>query len=140
MKKQLKKHEARELALQVLFQREFLKEADVAESLDYFKGLSHPGETTFEYAKNLLLGVLENKERIDEIIASHSNNWKLHRMALVDLNIMRIAVYELEFSNTDTPPKVSIDEAIEIAKRYSTTESSSFINGVLDHIAKKKIS
>jgi len=85
------------------------------------------------FAEKIIRGVLENKQVIDELISRHLINWPFYRVALVDRNIMRIAVYEMLFCK-DIPPAVSIDEAIEIAKEYSTEASGKFVNGVLDKI------
>lgn len=81
----------------------------------------------------LIKGVLENKPRIDSLIERYSSNWKISRMGCVDRNILRIAAYELLFC-PDIPPKVSINEAVDIGKLYGTEESGAFINGILDGI------
>ena len=88
-----------------------------------------------EFARQIVEGVSRNVREIDQLIESHSTHWKISRMALVDRNILRMAVFEILYCE-DIPPSVSINEAIEIAKRFGTEESGSFINGVLDHIAK----
>ncbi|MEZ4871567.1 MAG: transcription antitermination factor NusB [Bdellovibrionales bacterium] len=131
-----KRRQARELALQILFQGEFLESIDVDNSLDFFKVALETNNETYVYAKHLCMGVIENKETIDSTIQSHSSNWKLHRMAMVDLNILRISTFEILFSSDQVPPKSSIDEAVDLAKKYSTQESSKFINGVLDQVLK----
>lgn len=139
MKDITKRHQARELALQVLFQKEFLTEDfDSYKSLDYFRGVIEKNNDVYKYAELLVIGVIEHGDAIDQKISSFSENWALKRMALVDLNILRIATFEIEFFDNSVPPKSSIDEAIEIAKKYSTTESASFINGILDQIYKSK--
>ena len=89
-----------------------------------------------EYATELVKGVWENHGEIDQIIQAHSQNWKVARMALVDKNILRIAVFELKFHAADVPRNVVFDEAIEIGKRFGSQESSSFINGILDNIVR----
>lgn len=81
----------------------------------------------------LIKGVLENKPHIDSLIERYSSNWKISRMGCVDRNILRIAAYELLFCH-DIPPKVSINEAVDIGKLYGTEESGAFINGILDGI------
>jgi N utilization substance protein B len=88
-----------------------------------------------EYSRILLSGVLDKVSEIDGRIEACSEHWRLDRIAVVDRNILRIAVYELLYK-PDIPYKVIIDEAIEIAKSYGTTESGAFINGVLDHLHK----
>ncbi|MDT8443728.1 MAG: transcription antitermination factor NusB [Desulfuromonadales bacterium] len=88
------------------------------------------------FAERLVCGVAENLERIDQEINSYSNNWALDRMARVDLAILRLAAYELIYC-PDVPQNVVINEAIEIGKRFGTEETSSFINGVLDHLSQQ---
>jgi len=86
------------------------------------------------HALTILTGVLERKEPIDKAIGGHTDHWSVSRMNLIDRNILRIAVYELLFCD-DIPPKVSINEAIELGKLYGTRETKRFLNGVLDRIA-----
>ena len=80
--------------------------------------------------------VQSHKLEIDRLISKHSQNWKISRMALLDLNILRIAVYEILFSETKESPKIFINEAVDLAKAYGGADSSKFINGILDSIAK----
>lgn len=127
---------SRELALQVLFQQEFSPQLDFREGLETFRGNFVASKEVWEYADLLLDGITSKKEEIDEILQKNTAHWSVARMALVDRNLMRIAIYELVFSNQDIPPKVAINEAIEISKKYGTTDSASFINGVLDQIVK----
>lgn len=89
-----------------------------------------------EFAGGLVEGVRENLEEIDQLIARHATHWKLSRMACVDRNILRIAIYELKF-RPDIPSTVSIDEAIEIGKKFGTEDSGAFINGILDPFSKE---
>lgn len=89
-----------------------------------------------DFAVRLVKGTLKNKQTIDDLIASHSNNWRIDRMPATDRNILRMAVYEL-LEEAETPAKVVINEAIEIAKKFGTTDSAQFINGVLDSIRLK---
>jgi len=90
-----------------------------------------------EFAGDLVKGTLENLEQIDAVIQKAAENWDLNRMAAVDRNILRSAVYEILFRN-DIPPAVTINESIEIAKKFSSLEAAPFINGLLDKIAKDK--
>ena len=87
------------------------------------------------FTEQLINGVFDNLEEIDHQIGEHSHNWKLNRMSSVDRNILRIAIFELLFCD-EIPPKVSINEAIEVAKTYGDKNSPSFINGILDQIEK----
>ena len=127
---------ARELALQVLFQQEFSPTLDYETGLKTFRGNFQAPEEVWNYALTLLNGLETHKEKIDQTIDSNSSHWTLDRMALVDLNILRIASYELLFLSDEIPPKTAINEAIEISKKYGTTESGGFVNGVLDQINK----
>jgi len=85
------------------------------------------------YAREVVVGVWENRTDLDRLISRSSKNWRVERMSRVDINILRIAIYEVLYMK-DVPPKVSIDEAVELGKRYGTEESGAFINGILDHI------
>ncbi len=91
-------------------------------------------EEVQEFTNMLVRGVLQNRESIDNEIQTSSKNWKLNRMALVDRNILRLAVYELKHCE-DIPKRVSINEAIELGKKFGSEDSGSFINGVLDKIS-----
>jgi len=85
------------------------------------------------YSREVVVGVWENRTELDRLIRRSSKNWRVERMCRVDRNILRIAIYEV-LKRKDVPPKVSIDEAVELGKRYGTEESGAFINGILDHI------
>jgi N utilization substance protein B len=146
------RRKAREAALQILYSFEFEPTSvalAVARYWDQFPAARDPLEsadgapevdsprTTQEvrgFATQLVQGVLEHRGDIDARIRDASTNWRLERMALVDRNILRIAAYELLWME-DVPRKVSLNEAIEIAKRYGTEDSSAFINGLLDRIS-----
>ena len=90
------------------------------------------------YANLLSQGVGGHMEDIDQKISDYATNWQIKRMAIIDRNIMRIGLYELKYT-TDIPPKVAINEAVELAKKYGDLESSKFVNGILDKIHKKEI-
>lgn len=127
---------SRELALQVLFQQEFAPKQTVEAGLENFKRSFAATAEVWEYALDLLRGVEKNHKEIDETIQKNSAHWTLKRMALVDLNIMRVATFELKFGGGVVPPAVCIDEAVEISKKYGTVDSSAFVNGILDQIMK----
>lgn len=91
---------------------------------------------TVKFANDLTEGVLAQKDPIDLLIAKYSEHWKISRMAAVDKNLLRLAIYEIK-NFPDIPVKVTLNEAIEIAKKFGSEESGSFINGVLDKIAKE---
>jgi N utilization substance protein B len=89
-----------------------------------------------EYTRALVQGIQSNKEKIDSIIQTASSHWKVQRMALVDRNVLRIAVFEMKVAAKELEPQIAINEAIELAKKYGSTDSGGFVNGVLDQIAK----
>ena len=91
------------------------------------------------YAKKLLDGVQEKADAINQLISKYAENWRLERMSVIDRNILRLAVYEVHYQD-DVPTSVAINEAVEIAKRYSTDDSGPFINGILDSMAKEEAS
>ena len=92
-----------------------------------------PPEGVKDFSKKLLLGIWENRESLDRTIAQASLHWRLERMSHVDRNILRMGVFEI-LHMEDIPPKVSIDEAVEMGKKFGTEESGAFINGILDKI------
>ena len=127
-----KRRRARELAIQVLFHLEFVTQDPAAEFdrvCDNFGFSTSPRP----FSKQLVLGVWENRALIDRLIRQSSKNWRLERMSHVDRNILRLGVYEILYQK-DIPHKVSIDEAVELGKKFGTEESGSFINGILDNI------
>ena len=128
---------ARESILGALYAYELTGEEKNKVLLDVFERNSFDEETKI-YISNLYDNILENKTWAENLISDNLDNWKLERVATLDQLIMRIAISEIYF-NEDIPPKVSISEAIEIAKIYSTEDSSSFVNGVLDSIYQRKI-
>jgi len=126
---------ARELALQMLYQHELSGEPPEVIQSDFEEWKSAP-ETARRFADELLRGTLEHLGEIDGLLARQTAHWKLDRLAAVDRNILRIAMFELLY-HEETPPAVVIDEAIEIAKRFGAEESSRFVNGVLDGFVKR---
>lgn len=127
-----KRSQGRELALQALYQFEIRGEEVVEELQSFCKEYAKDADV-YEFAISLINGSLPVIKELDEKIASVAENWDIHRMAVIDRNILRLAVYELLYRD-DIPPKVSINEAIDLAKRYSTENSGTFVNGVLDKI------
>lgn len=127
---------ARELALQMLFQAEFTPPSAAPEILRRFQEEFDVPRDVVEYADLLVQGIFLHRDQLDQTIQAASSHWKLPRMALVDLNVMRIALFEIKFAASPLPPKVAINEAVEIAKRYGSTDSGSFVNGILDQAAK----
>ena len=127
---------SRELALQVLFQQEFAPHQSVRQGLDNFRRAFTEPPEVWSYALELLEGVEVNKQAIDDTIQGRSAHWALKRMALVDLNVMRLSTYEMRFAANRLPPGVAINEAVEISRKYGTNESGAFVNGILDQVAK----
>lgn len=126
------RHRARELTLKMLFQNEYVPSENRSPE-DADNSESWP-QSVREYAIKIYKGVLENKKALDETIAASSAHWKLNRMALVDLNILRVGAYELLHCGSEIPAAVAIDEAVELAKVFGSQDSASFVNGILDQI------
>lgn len=128
------RREGRELALQLLYALE-LNPINVQEMLRLSRENSRASaEEARVFAEELVDGVVANRDAIDKIIVEKSKNWAISRMARVDLNIIRVAVFELVFLS-DIPKNVTMNEAIEVAKKFGTEDSPAFINGMLDEIA-----
>ena len=127
---------ARERALQLLYQFE-LTDAPPEEMQADFEEWRNAGQGVREFADTLLRGTLARLDEIDGELGRQTTHWRLERLAAVDRNILRLAMYELMFE-TDTPHAVVIDEAIEIAKKYGTKDSGRFVNGVLDGFVKRR--
>jgi len=126
------RREGRELALQLLYALD-INPMDISEVLRLSRESSRVADGVRIFAEELVAGVRANLGEIDAKIAEKSKNWAITRMAKVDLNILRMAFFELMFRD-DIPRKVTINEAIEIAKKYGTEDSSAFINGMLDEL------
>ena len=123
-------------AMQFIYAWEVSPEEDLAARLyQFFNHLEHPREY-FAFAEELAAGTIEHLGRIDDAIREHAQNWTFSRIAKVDLAVLRLAIYELLY-RLDIPPVVSINEAIEMAKTYSTLDSRRFVNGILDRLKDK---
>jgi N utilization substance protein B len=151
------RREARERAVQFLFQYDLNRSEDLDQALNHFwesqrssaladeKGNAKWGQktelapqTTDEaavrlFAEPLIRGTLERQNELDEQIKKYAKNWDLHRMAVVDRNVLRLAIFEMLY-RYDIPPIVSINEAVDIAKKFSTEDSGKFVNGILDKV------
>jgi N utilization substance protein B len=152
-----KRREARERAVQFLFQHDMNPPEDLEAALNHFWDSQRPAAIAEEkavarwgqdvelppptaeeaelrlFAEPLIRGTLQYRDEADEHIKKHAQNWELHRIAAVDRNILRLAIYEM-LHRDDIPPVVSINEAVEIAKKFSTVESGKFVNGILDKV------
>jgi len=131
------RRQSRELALQVLFQQEFTKNGDLTSSLADFRESFSATDEVWDYTRLLIQGVEKHGEEIDALIQRHSSHWTLPRMAMVDRNIMRVAVFETKFADEPIPPAVAINEAVEISRKFGTNDSPAFVNGILDQIVKQ---
>lgn len=134
----MKRRRAREYALQLLFQLDVTR-GKLTDKLmkDFWKDTKEDNDIK-EFANSLIRGTTENIAEIDKIIKKSAEHWSIGRMAIIDRNIIRCAAYELLY-RADIPPSVTINEALEISKKYSSEDSASFINGILDKIQKSKI-
>jgi transcription antitermination protein NusB len=133
----MNRRKAREYALQALFQREFGGSQSELLPVEKLSGNDSEKSETEEFANELVRGTISHLEEIDGVLKAAAEHWELERMAAVDRNILRFAVYELLY-RSDIPSAVTINEALEIAKKYSSLESVPFINGLLDKIAKDR--
>jgi N utilization substance protein B len=124
------RRKAREIALQVLYSLNFVN-IDAQDALDLFWGNFVAPKAAKEFAAFLVQGTCEHKEELDKLIAGCSDNWSLGRMSRVDINILRLAVFEFLYCD-DIPPKVTLNEAVDLGKTFGSENSGSFINGILD--------
>jgi transcription antitermination protein NusB len=130
------RRKAREYALQMLFQWDITHDSIDQVATSFFQNQPEESQVVVDFANKLVTSTVEHVEQIDEFIRRHAEHWRLDRMATVDRNILRLAVQEFLFDK-ETPKTVVINEAIEIARRFSAQESPQFINGVLDSIKKE---
>jgi transcription antitermination protein NusB len=128
------RHKARECALQMLFSIDMVGEDCRLLAGNYWRNLGEEAvdERTREFADDLVCGTIDNLAAIDDRIRTRAEHWRIERMAIVDRNVLRLAVYE--FLYRDTPNTVAINEALELARRFSNFEATQFINGILDAI------
>ena len=132
----MKRRKAREYALQILFQVDFTKKRIDSKDLEEFWSGKKESRSVKEFTEDLVRGTLNSIDEIDAMIERVTENWLLKRMAAVDRNILRFAAYEILYRK-DIPSAVTINEAIEVAKKFSSAESAPFINGILDRLAKE---
>jgi N utilization substance protein B len=131
------RRKSRELALQALYQWNITRQ-DPFLILDQQKANFSPADEDDGFAQQILMGVLEHYNHIDELIEKFSEHWRLDRISIIDRNILRMAIFELLFRE-DIPPKVTLNEAIDLGKRFGSEDSSAFINGILDRIQKEVV-
>jgi len=126
---------AREVALQVLYQDDFRSATERGSDGAFLRGRL-ASEELVTFARSLIMGVRRNLGEIDAELTQKADNWSLHRMAATDRNVLRLGAYEILYS--DTPNRVAINEAIELAKRFGSAQSALFVNGVLDRLFDEK--
>lgn len=127
---------SREIALQILYQMEFDSNLTPAQGLRQYEDHFKNDQSSLDYTQKLIAGIKEHQSQIDETIQKFSINWKISRMSHVDRNIIRLSIYEMTHMKDEVPKNASINEAIEIAKKFGSEDSSHFINGILDQISK----
>ncbi len=123
---------AREVVLQILYEDDLNPDRNMAVSDEFLRRRLGHEETLVEFAGDLLAGVRRNRGELSQLLEATAENWSLARMAVTDRNVMRLAAYELLY--TETPSRVVLNEAIELARRYGSKQSSQFVNGILDRL------
>lgn len=131
----MKRRKAREYALQLLFQLDIKKEKPTLTLFKRFWTDEDPDAEVRAFTEEIVKGTFKHMRTINEKILACAKNWSLDRMATVDRNVLRMAAYEILY-RVDIPPSVTINEAIELAKKYGTDESGAFVNGILDSVAR----
>ena len=131
-----RRRQAREFALQLLYELDVRGDSDPAAAIDAFWRRQPAHDEVRVFAGAVVRGVKEHQPKIDELIVRFAEHWELGRMAVVDRNVLRAGIWELLWG-VDVPPKVAINEALEIARRFSTEESTRFINGLLDRVRRE---
>jgi N utilization substance protein B len=130
-----KRTHAREIALKILYSSDITKESLANSAARFWENEAEEEEDVREFADYLVQGVAAHRDEVDRTISKCAENWEMERMATVDRNILRVACFELMFAE-GIPPKVAINEAIDIAKKYGDKDSGKFVNGILDRINK----
>ena len=132
----MRRRRAREYALQILFQVDFRSQEVSRNDFEDFWLDKNESEDVRKFTEELVRGTIERLDEIDSRLAKVAENWVLKRMAAVDRNILRFAAFEILYRK-DIPPAVTINEAVEVAKKFSSSEAAPFINGILDKLAKE---
>ena len=128
------RRQSRELALQILFQIEFAPQIEYAEFLEVFE--QSFDQDVIDYADLIINGVKTNAEKLDKLIQSSTQNWSISRMAIVDRNILRMAMFEMKLMENPLKPEIVMNEAVDLAKKYGSTDSGGFVNGILNQAAR----
>ncbi len=127
-----RRRRAREVVLQVLYQDDLNPDRKLSVDGDFISRRLGGDDATIEFAHDLLAGVRRSRNELDEMLKARAANWSLHRMAATDRNVLRLGAYEILY--TDTPNRVAVNEAVELAKRYGAKQSPQFVNGILDRL------
>jgi len=131
-----KRSRAREVVLQILYQEDLNPDSDLLIQKEFLRGRLRNDEKLIDFGHGLLIGTREHRQKIDQQLELFADNWSLRRMAATDRNILRLGAYEILYS--DTPGRVAINEAVELAKRFGGKHSPPFVNGLLDRVLKSK--
>lgn len=123
---------AREVVLQILYQDDLNPDRRLSTDEDFLTRRLVGDQALIDFAKELVAGVRRNRRELDEMLKRRAMNWSLERMAATDRNVLRLGAYEIMFS--DTPDRVAVNEAVELAKRYGAKQSPQFVNGILDRL------
>ena len=134
----MSRKDARDNAFKCVYEYEFNKEKSIEEILNFCYEENEVNDSEKEYIDEVVSGVIKNIEKIDENILKHLKNWSMARIAKIDLAILRVAIYEICYMSDVIPFKVSINEAVELAKKYGNPDSKSFVNGLLAKVIEDK--
>lgn len=127
-----RRRRAREVVLQVLYQDDLNPDRKLSADDDFISRRLGGDEATIDFARDLLAGVRRSRHELDEMLKQRAANWSLHRMAATDRNVLRLGAYEILYS--ETPERVAVNEAVELAKRFGAKQSPQFVNGILDRL------
>lgn len=131
-----RRRRVREVVLQCLFEDDLNPRHSMNASEQFLRRRLLNDAEQIEFAQTLLSGVRRNRGELDQLLAAKAENWSLERMAVIDRNVLRLGAFEILFA--DTPGRVAINEAVELAKRYGAKQSAQFVNGVLDRLLHEK--
>ncbi len=127
---------AREVVLQALYRFDLNPDRKIADDESFVTARLHGNQELVDFAMTLLQGVLRNREELDQMLSQRAANWALGRMAATDRNVLRLGAFEILF--TETPGRVAINEAVDLARRFGSAQSSQFVNGILDKFLQGK--
>lgn len=123
---------AREVVLQILYQDDLNPDRRLSDDDEFMRRRLRSDDSLISFAQSLLAGVRRNRPELDPLLAERTENWSIERMAVTDRNVLRLGAFELLYS--DTPPRVAINEAVELARRFGSKHSFQFVNGILDRV------